>query len=61
MLFRSAETKELSDDTVASLTKAITTFKERFVSSVKKAVNETPVKAEDDDANEQVTRVVPKK
>ena len=56
-----AETKELSDDTVASLTKAITTFKERFVSSVKKAVNETPVKAEDDDANEQVTRVVPKK
>ena len=56
-----AETKELSDDTVASLTKAITTFKERFVSSAKKAVNEAPVKAEDDDANEQVARVVPKK
>ncbi len=56
-----AETKELSDDTVASLTKAITTFKERFVSSSKKAVNEAPVKAEDDDANEQVARVVPKK
>ncbi len=56
-----AETKELSDDTVASLTKAITTFKDRFVSSAKKAVNEAPVKPEDDDANEQVTRVVPKK
>ena len=56
-----AETKELSDDTVASLTKAITTFKERFVSSAKKTVNEAPVKAEDDDANEQVARVVPKK
>ena len=56
-----AETKELSDDTVASLTKAITTFKGRFVSSSKKAVNEAPVKAEDDDANEQVARVVPKK
>lgn len=56
-----SETKELSDDTVASLTKAITTFKERFVSSAKKAVNEAPVKAEDDDANEQVARVVPKK
>ena len=56
-----AETKELSDDTVASLTKAITTFKERFVSSAKKAVNEALVKAEDDDANEQVARVVPKK
>ena len=50
-----ATTKELSDDTVAALTAAITTFKDRFVSSVTKALNEAPVKAEGDDSNEQVT------
>ena len=53
-----ATTKELSDDTVAALTAAITTFKDRFVSSVAKALNEAPVKAEGDDSNEQVTRYV---
>ena len=53
-----ATTKELNDDTVAALTAAITTFKDRFVSSVTKALNEAPVKAEGDDSNEQVTRYV---
>ena len=53
-----ATTKELNDDTVAVLTAAITTFKDRFVSSVTKALNEAPVKAEGDDSNEQVTRYV---
>ena len=53
-----ATTKELSDDTVAALTAAITTFKDRFVSSVAKALNEAPVKAEGDDSNEQVTKYV---
>ena len=53
-----ATTKELSDDTVAALTAAITTFKDRFVSSVTKALNEAPVKAEGDDLNEQVTKYV---
>ena len=53
-----ATTKELSDDTVAALTAAITTFKDRFVSSVTKALNEAPVKAEGDDSNEQVTKYV---
>ncbi|MEI7642038.1 MAG: F0F1 ATP synthase subunit alpha [Streptomycetaceae bacterium] len=53
-----ATTKELSDDTVAALTAAITTFKGRFVSSATKALNEAPVKAEGDDANEQVTKYV---
>ncbi|CAB4743676.1 MAG: F0F1 ATP synthase subunit alpha [Actinobacteria bacterium] len=53
-----ATTKELSDDTVAALTGAITTFKDRFVSSVAKALNEAPVKAEGDDSNEQVTKYV---
>ncbi|MBU6243522.1 MAG: F0F1 ATP synthase subunit alpha, partial [Acidobacteria bacterium] len=53
-----ATTKELSDDTVAALTAAITTFKDRFVSSATKALNEAPVKAEGDDANEQVTKYV---
>ncbi|GDX22722.1 ATP synthase subunit alpha [Actinomycetes bacterium] len=53
-----ATTKELSDDTVAALTAAITTFKDRFVSSATKVLNEAPVKAEGDDANEQVTKYV---
>ncbi|CAB4596416.1 unannotated protein [freshwater metagenome] len=53
-----ATTKELSDDTVAALTGAITIFKDRFVSSVAKALNEAPVKAEGDDSNEQVTKYV---
>ena len=53
-----ATTKELSDDTVAALTAAITTFKDRFVSSLTKALNEAPVKAEGDDLNEQVTKYV---
>ncbi len=53
-----ATTKELNDDTVAALTAAITTFKDRFVSSVTKALNEAPVKAEGDDSNEQVTKYV---
>ena len=53
-----ATTKELSDDTVAALTGAITTFKDRFVSSVAKALNEAPVKAEGDDSYVQVTNYV---
>ena len=53
-----ATTKELSDDTVAALTAAVTTFKDRFVSSATKALNEAPVKAEGDDENEQVTKYV---
>ena len=51
-----AETKELSDDTVAKMTAAINSFKSQFVSSVAKAVNEAPAEAEGSDGNEQITR-----
>ena len=51
-----AETKELNDDTVAKMTTAINTFKQQFVSSVAKAVNEAPTQAEGSDGTEQITK-----
>ena len=54
-----AETRDLSDDTVASLKEAITTFKSRFVSTTSKPVNEAPAEALEGEGNEQITRVVP--
>jgi F-type H+-transporting ATPase subunit alpha len=51
-----AETKELSDDTVAKMSSAISAFKEQFVSSVAKAVNEAPTQAEGSDGTEQITK-----
>ena len=54
-----AETRDLSDDTVASLKEAITTFKSRFVASTSKPVNEAPAEALEGEGNEQITRVVP--
>ena len=51
-----AETKELSDDTVAKLTAAVTDFKKQFSSSGDKAVNEAEAAAEGSDGNEQITR-----
>ena len=56
-----AETRDLSDDTVAALKEAITSFKSRFVSSVNKPVNEAPAEALEGEGNEQITRVVPVK
>ncbi len=52
-------TRELTDDTVASLEEAITTFKTQFKSSVTPAVNEKKADALDDVDNEQITRQVP--
>jgi F-type H+/Na+-transporting ATPase subunit alpha len=52
-------TRELTDDTVASLEEAITTFKTQFKSSVAPAVNEKKADALDDVDNEQITRQVP--
>ncbi|HUW77836.1 MAG TPA: F0F1 ATP synthase subunit alpha [Candidatus Nanopelagicaceae bacterium] len=54
-----AETKDLSDDTVASLTEAVETFKEQFVSSDQK-VKEAAALALDDEeiGQEKVTRYV---
>jgi F-type H+-transporting ATPase subunit alpha len=51
-----SETKELSDDTVAKMTEAITTFKKQFASSGAAKVNEAEVAAEGPDAQEQITR-----
>ena len=51
-----SETKELSDDTVAKLTAAVTDFKKQFSSSGDKAVNEAEAAAEGSDGNEQITR-----
>jgi F-type H+-transporting ATPase subunit alpha len=54
-----ATTRELTDDTVAALEEAITTFKTQFKSSVAPAVNEKKAEALDDVDNEQITRQVP--
>ncbi|NDA80896.1 MAG: F0F1 ATP synthase subunit alpha [Actinobacteria bacterium] len=54
-----SETRDLNDDTVASLKEAITTFKSRFVPSASKPVNEAPAEALEGEGNEQITRVVP--
>jgi F-type H+/Na+-transporting ATPase subunit alpha len=55
-----AATKELTDDTVASLQEAIDTFKKQFSSSVAAAVNEADAEALIGEDNEQITRQVPK-
>ncbi len=54
-----SETKELKDDTVASMVEAVTAFKTRFVSSAAKALNEAPANALDGESNEQITKHVP--
>ncbi len=51
-----AETKELSDDTIAKLTSAINTFKNEFASSVAKPVNEAEAEAQASDGTEQITK-----
>ncbi|MGA0866001.1 MAG: F0F1 ATP synthase subunit alpha [Candidatus Nanopelagicaceae bacterium] len=51
-----AETKELSDDTVAKMTEAVTAFKQQFRSSGAAKINEAEVAAEGHDAQEQITR-----
>jgi F-type H+-transporting ATPase subunit alpha len=55
-----AATKELTDDTVASLQEAIDTFKKQFSSSVTAAVNEAEAAALAGEDNEQITRQVQK-
>ena len=52
-------TRELSDDTVAALTEAITAFKTQFKSSVAPVVNEKKADALSSEDNEQITRQVP--
>ena len=52
-------TKELTDDTVAALTEAITAFTDRFVSSEAKALEEKAAEALTGENAEQITRFVP--
>ena len=52
-------TKELTDDTVAALTEAITAFTDRFVSSEAKALEEKAADALTGENTEQITRFVP--
>jgi F-type H+-transporting ATPase subunit alpha len=52
-------TRELSDDTAAALTEAITSFKTQFKSSVAPVVNEKKADALSGEDNEQITRQVP--
>jgi F-type H+-transporting ATPase subunit alpha len=54
-----SSTKELSDDTVASLEEAIATFKSQFKPSVAPVVNEKKADALAGEDNEQITRQVP--
>ncbi len=51
-----AESKELSDDTVAKMTEAVTAFKKQFAATGAAKVNEAEVAAEGPDAQEQITR-----
>jgi len=51
-----AETKELTDDTVAKLTAAVNAFKNEFKSSVATQVNEAEAEAQGSDGSEQITR-----
>jgi len=51
-----AESKELSDDTVAKMSAAINSFKEQFAASSDAAVNEAPAQAEGSDGTEQITK-----
>ena len=55
-----AATKELTDDTVASLQEAIDTFKKQFSATGAAAVNEAKAEALTGEDNEQITRQVPK-
>ena len=54
-----SETKELKDDTVASMVEAVTAFKTRFVSSAAQALAEAPAAALQGETNEQITKHVP--
>jgi F-type H+-transporting ATPase subunit alpha len=51
-----AETKELSDDTVAKMVEAVTAFKKQFAATGSQSINEADVPAEGHDAQEQITR-----
>ena len=53
-----SETKELTDDTIASMKEAVAAFKTRFVSSTAQKIYEMPADALESEFNEQVTKYV---
>jgi F-type H+-transporting ATPase subunit alpha len=53
-----SETKELTDDTIASMKDAVVMFKSRFISSAAQAVYDKPVDPLEGELNEQVTKYV---
>ncbi len=54
-----AETKQLEDDTVASMVEAVASFKQRFVPTIAVVVKDAPVEALEGEGSEQITKHVP--
>jgi len=54
-----AETKQLEDDTVASMVEAVASFKTRFVPTIAVVVKDAPVEALEGEVLEQITKHVP--
>ncbi|CAB4866773.1 MAG: F0F1 ATP synthase subunit alpha [Actinobacteria bacterium] len=54
-----AETKQLEDDTVASMVEAVASFKTRFVPTIAVVVKDAPVEALKGEGSEQITKHVP--
>jgi len=54
-----AETKQLEDDTVASMVEAVASFKTRFVPTIAFVVKDAPVEALEGEGSEQITKHVP--
>ena len=54
-----SETKQLEDDTVASMVEAVASFKTRFVPTTAAAVKDAPAEALTGEGSEQITKHVP--
>ena len=54
-----AETKQLEDDTVASMVEAVASFKLRFVPTIAVVVKDVPVEALESEGSEHITKHVP--
>ena len=54
-----SETKQLEDDTVASMVEAVASFKTRFIPTTAAVVKDAPVDALEGEVSEQITKHVP--
>ncbi|TSA48233.1 MAG: F0F1 ATP synthase subunit alpha [Actinomycetales bacterium] len=54
-----SQTKQLEDDTVASMVEAVASFKTRFVPTIAAVVKDAPVEALTGEGSEQITKHVP--